>query len=92
MILTLGVPVGSLLMLSLLRGFSKKTILKATVGSELAGFAGFLVGFLIGEFVSGIIGFFFPAFRDLSQIKAQIIPNTVVLIVADAAFELNPKS
>lgn len=33
-----------------------------------------------------IIGFFIPSLRDLQQIKAQVVPNIVVLIVADAIY------
>lgn len=81
-----GVPVGSLLMLSVLCRITKKTMIKAVIGSELAGLTGLLAGFIVGESISGILGFFFPALGDLSKIKAQIVPNVFVLIVADAIF------
>jgi len=44
------------------------------------------VAFIIGELFAAIIGFFIPSLRNLEQVKAQIVPNIVVLIVADAIY------
>lgn len=82
LILLLGLPIGSLLMLFVLRKLSKDEILAVIIRSELGGFAGFMVG----ELLSGVIAFIFPSLSDLTQIKSQIIPNIFVLIVADAIF------
>lgn len=41
---------------------------------------------MIGELLAGIIGFFIPSLRYLEQVKAQIVPNIDVLIVADAVY------
>jgi len=86
LILILGLPIGSLLMLFILGKLSKDKILSVIIRSELGGIAGLLAGFIIGELISVVIGFIFPSLKDLSQIKAQIIPNIVVLIIADAIF------
>lgn len=86
LILVLGVPIGSLLMLFILRKLGKDKILSIIIRSELGGFAGFFVGFMIGELLAEISGFFIPSLRDLEQVKSQIIPNIVVLIVTDAIY------
>lgn len=83
LILILGVPIGSLLMLFILRNLSKDKILAVIIRSELGGFAGILAGFMIGELLGWIIGFVFPSLSDMAQIKSQIIPNMFVLIIAD---------
>lgn len=86
LLLLLGVPIGSLLMLFALGKLGKDKILPVIIRSELGGLAGFLVGFIIGELLALIIGFFIPSLRDLQQIKAQVVPNIVVLIIADAIY------
>lgn len=86
LILILGAPIGSLLMLFILHKLGKDNILAIIIRSELGGFAGFFAGFMLGELLAGIIGFFIPSLRDLEQLKAQIVPNIVVLIVADAIY------
>lgn len=52
----------------------------------LGGFAGFFVGFMIGELLAWIIGLCIPSLRNLELVKAQIVPNIVVLIAADAIY------
>lgn len=79
LILIFGVPMGSLIMLFVLRKLSKDKVLKIIILSELGGFAGFLAGFTIGELLGGIAAFIFAS-------KSQIIPNMFVLIIADAVF------
>lgn len=87
LILILGAPIGSLLMLFIiLRKLGKDKILAVIIRSELGGFLGFFMGFIIGELLAGIIGIFIPSLRDLEQIKAQILPNIVVLIIADGIY------
>lgn len=86
LILILGVPIGSLLMLFALRKLSKDKVLSVIIRSELGGFAGFFVGFIIGELLAGIIGHFIPSLMGLEQLKAQIVPNIVVLIIADSIY------
>lgn len=82
-----GVPIGSLVMLSIFKiKLDKEKIIQVTIRSFLGAFAGFLIGFLISTLLSVIIGFIFPSFRDLDQVKAQIIPNIALLIVADAIY------
>jgi hypothetical protein len=86
LLLILGIPAGTLLMLFLLRKADKNKILAIIILSEIGGFAGFLAGFGTGELISGAIGFIAPSLGDLTQIKAQIIPNLFVLIIGDAIF------
>jgi hypothetical protein len=86
LILILGVPIGSLIMLFILRKLGKNKILAVIIRSELGGFTGFFVGFMIAALLAEIIGFFFPSLRDLDQVKLQILPNIVMLIVADAIY------
>jgi len=49
MILLLGLPIGSLLMLFILSKLDRDKILAVIIRSLLGGFAGFLSGFIIGE-------------------------------------------
>lgn len=87
LILILGAPIGSLLMLFILfHKLGKDKILAVIIRSELGGFLGFFMGFIVGELLAGIIGFCIPSLRDLEQIKAQILPNIVVLIIADGIY------
>lgn len=86
LILILGIPIGSLIMLFILRKLSRSKILAVIIRSELGGFIGFFTGFIIGELLSGVIGFIFPSLSDISQVKSQIVPNIIVLIIADAIF------
>lgn len=86
LILILGAPIGSLIMLFILHKLGKDKILAVIIRSELGGFVGFFVGFMLGELLAGIIGFFIPSLTDLEQLKAQIVPNIVMLIVADAIY------
>lgn len=86
LVLMLGVPAGSLLMLFILSKLDKGRILSVIIRSEVGGFGGFLAGFIIGELSGGAIGLIFPSLSDMSQIKSQIIPNIFVLIAADAIY------
>ncbi|MCB2295868.1 hypothetical protein LGK95_20610 [Clostridium algoriphilum] len=86
LILILGVPIGSLLMLFVLHKLDKSNLLAVVIRSELGGFIGFFMGFMIGELLGGVVAFFFPSLSDMTQIKLQIMPNIVVLIVANAIF------
>lgn len=86
LLLFLGVPAGSMLMLFALGKLEKDKILPVIIRSELGGLAGFLVGFMTGELLAGIIGLFIPSLRDLQQMRAQVVPNIVVLIIADAIY------
>lgn len=86
LILLLGVPLGTLLMLFLLRKLNNGRVLSVIILSELGGIAGFIAGFILGELFSGGIAFIISSLGDTSQLKAQIIPNMIVLIVADIIF------
>ncbi len=86
LMLILTIPIGSLLMLFGLRKLDKSKLLAIVIRSVLGGFGGVLAGFMVGELLAGIIGFVIPSLRDLEQVKAQLIPNIVVLIVADAIY------
>ena len=86
LILILGVPIGSILMLLPLRMFSRNHILLAVVRGELGVIAGMIAGFLVGYLLSWAISAVIPAFGDLTQVKVQIIPNLFLLVVANAVF------
>lgn len=86
LMLILGVPIGSVLMLFLLHKLNKGKTLVVIIWSELGGFAGFITGFTVGTVAGGIIGLIFPSLSDMSKIQSQIIPNIFVLASADAIF------
>jgi len=86
MILLLGLPIGSLLMLFILSKLDRDKILAVIIRSLLGGFAGFLSGFIIGELLVEVIGFIIPSLKNLEQVKAQIVPNIVALSIADAIY------
>lgn len=86
MILILGAPIGSLLMLYFLHELAEDKNLAVVIRSLLGGFAGFFVGFIVGTLVAELIGLVIPSLRDMEQVKAQIVPNIVMLMVADAIF------
>lgn len=86
LILLLGAPAGSLLMLFLLHKLNRDKILAVIIRSELGCFAGFFAGFIIGELLSWVISLIIPSSGDMAQIKSQIIPNIFLLILTDAIF------
>lgn len=86
LILILGTPIGSFIMLLLLRRKVKGKILSVIFRSLFGGFGGFFIGFMAGSILSQILGNYIPLFRELGGIKAQILPNIVTLIIADAIY------
>lgn len=86
LILILGLPLASMLMMLLLRKLSRQNILAVIIRSLVGGFAGLFAGFVIGELFNWIIAVIIPSLGDLAQAKSQILPNLFVLIVADAIF------
>lgn len=86
LMLILGVPIGSVLMLFLLHKLNKDKTLVVIIWSELGGFAGFITGFTAGTVAGGIIGLIFPSLSDMSKTQSQIIPNIFALASADAIF------
>lgn len=86
LILLLGAPIGSLLMLFFLHKLNKSNILSVIIRSEFGVFIGFLTGFILGELLAWIIGLFVPSLKNLEQVNAQIIPNIALLIAADAIY------
>jgi len=80
LMLVLGIPAGSLLMLWLLRRLPGDKILAVIIRRELGGLAGVLAGLLVGELVYGVLSFALPSLGE------ENISNIIMMIVANVTF------
>jgi len=84
--LILGIPLGSLIMLFVLSMLRREKVPLVLIRSVIGGFGGLIAGFLAAELAAGAVGFFFPSLNNLDEIQSQIIPNIILVAVMCAIY------